>query len=180
MAVHHPNASERGTNISGGPQLGRLGTESLPFGWSPTLQSLRQSQQRTASGQIGHKTPAVFGNPNTSKRGTKSSVALKWVDWLHHHCRIGGPKHFRAGNKIRSRRQVGKLATSSLPSGGTPTFQSGEQNQKWPTCGRIGCITTAVQEGPQHFRPGGGGSKSQVWTCNLAPAAPAPWPSLPL
>ena len=45
------------------------------------------------------------------------------------------------------------LATSPLPSRGSPTLQSGGQNQKWPTNGRFGYITIAVW-GLQHFRAG--------------------------
>ena len=31
--------------------------------------------------------------------------------WLHHPCRLGDPRHFGAGGKIRSGPQVGKVAT---------------------------------------------------------------------
>ena len=37
----------------------------------------------------GYITPAVWGVPNTSKRGTKSEVAHKWADWLHNPRRLG-------------------------------------------------------------------------------------------
>ena len=49
---------------------------------------------------------------------------------------IGDPHRFRAGGKIRSGPQVGKLATSPLPYRGAPPLQSGGQNQKWPTSGQ--------------------------------------------
>ena len=72
-------------------------------------------------------------------------MAHKLADWLHHPCRPAGPQHFRARDKIRSGPQVGRLATSPLPSMGSPTLQSAEQNQKWPTSGQIGYITSAVR-----------------------------------
>ena len=48
-----------------------------------------------------------------------SEVAHKWADWLHNPCRLG-----------------------------SPTLQSGGQNQKWPTSGQIGYITPAVWGSP--------------------------------
>ena len=59
------------------------------------------------SGQGGYITPAALGVPTGSQRG----------------------------GKIRSGPQVGKVATSPLPPGGSPLLQSGEINQKWPTSG---------------------------------------------
>ena len=40
----------------------------------------------------------------------KELVAHKWARWLHNPCRLGGPHRFRAGGKIRSGPQVGKVA----------------------------------------------------------------------
>ena len=39
---------------------------------------------------------------------------------------------------------MGNVATSPLPYRGSPALQSGGQNQKWPTSGRIGYLTPAV------------------------------------
>ena len=99
-------------------------------------------------GQIGYLTPAVSGSPTASERGAKSEVAHKWANWLPHPCRIGEPHRLRAGSKIRSGPQVGKLATSPLPYRGAPPLQSGGQNQKWPTSGQIGYLTPAVSGSP--------------------------------
>ena len=41
---------------------------------------------------------------------------------------------------------MGKVATSPLPSRGSPPLQSGGQNQKWPTCGQCGYVTPAVSK----------------------------------
>ena len=73
-------------------------------------------------------------------------MAHKWAKWLPHPCRIGEPHGFRAGGKIRSGPQVGKVATSPLPYRGAPPLQSGGQNQKWPTSGRNGHL--AEWDGP--------------------------------
>ena len=86
-------------------------------------------------------------------------MAQKWADWLHHPCRMGGPRRFiageqnqkwsasgqighhpcdlggaqrfKAGDKISSGPQVGRLAPSPLPFGGCPTLHNGGQNQPW-------------------------------------------------
>ena len=107
-----------------------------------------QNQKWPTSGQIGYLTPAVSGSPTASERGAKSEVAHKWANWLPHPCRIGEPHRLRAGGKIRSGPQVGKLATSPLPYRGAPPPQSGGQNRKWPTSGQIGYLTPAVSGSP--------------------------------
>ena len=56
-------------------------------------------------------TPAASGVPTASERGAESEVAHKWARWLHNPCRLGGPHRFRAGGRIRSGPQVGKVAT---------------------------------------------------------------------
>ena len=140
------------------------------------------------NGQIGYLTPAVSGSPTAAERGTKSEVAhkmgklatsplpyrgapplqsggqnqkwpTKWANWLPHPCRIGEPLRCRAGDKIRSGPQVGKLATSPLPYRGAPPLQSGGQNQKWPTSGQIGYLTPAVSGSPTAAERG---TKSEV------------------
>ena len=99
---------------------------------------------RPTYGQSGYVTPAVSGIPTAAERGAKSEVAHKWAKWLHHPCRLGDPHRFRAGRKIRSGPQVGTVATSPLPSRGSPPLQRGGQNQKWPACGQSGYVTPAV------------------------------------
>ena len=169
-----PTASERGDKIRSGPLVGKVATSPLSSRGSPLLQS----------------------------GGTKSEVAHLWARWLRHPCRLGDPHRFRAGgqnqkwptcgqggyvtravsgiptasergDKIRSGPLVGKVATSPLPSRGSPPLQSGAtksevahlwarwlrqpcclgdphrfraggQNQKWPTCGQGGYVNPAV------------------------------------
>ena len=54
------------------------------------------------------------------------------------------PQRLKAGDKIRSGPQVGLLATPTLPSGRSPTLQSGGQKQRWPTSGLGAYITLDV------------------------------------
>ena len=62
----------------------------------------------------------------------------------------------RAGDKIRIGPQVRLVATSTLPCGGSPTLQSGGQNQKCPTSGPGGYITLLY----------GGSPMLQTWRQN--------------
>ena len=163
---------QSGGKIRSGPQVGEMATSPLPYRGSPPLQSggqnqkwptsgqsgyltpavsgiptasgRGQNQKWPTSGQSGYLTPAVSGIPTASERGAKSEVAHKWAKWLPHPCRIGDPHRFRAGGRIRSGPQVGKVATSPLPYRGSPPLQSGGENQKWPTSGRNGYLTPAV------------------------------------
>ena len=134
--IGDPHRCRAGGKIRSGPQVGKLATSPLPYRGAPPLQSGGQNQN--------WPTPAVLGIPTAAERGAKSEVAHKWANWLPHPCRIGDPHRCRAGGKIRSGPQVGKLATSPLPYRGSPPLQSGGQNQKWPTSGQIGYLTPAV------------------------------------
>ena len=115
-----PAVSGIGGKIRVGPQVGKMATSPLPYRGSPPLQSGGQNQKWPTSGQTGYLTPAVSGIATALERGAKSEVAHKWANWLPHPCRIGGPRRLRAGGKIRSGPQVGKLATSPLPYRGSP------------------------------------------------------------
>ena len=139
--------------------MGKVATSPLPYRGSPPLQSGGQNQKWPTSGQSGYLTPAVSGIPTASERGSKSEVAHKWAKWLPHPCRIGDPHRFRAGVKIRSGPQVGKVATSPLPYRGSPPLQSGGQNQKWPTSGQSGYLTLPYRGSP----PLHSGGQNQKW-----------------
>ena len=154
--IGDPHCFRAGGKIRSGPQVGKMATSPLQSRVSPPLQSGGQNQKRPTSGQSGYLTPAVSGIPTASERGVKSEVAHKWAKWLPHPCRIGDPHHFRAGGKIRSGPQVGKVATSPLPYRGSPPLQSGGQNQKWPTSGQSGNLTPAVSGIPNASERGGG------------------------
>ena len=132
--LHQPHLLERpqqGDKIRISPRAGGLATSPLP------------------SGGVPHK-------------GGKSERDPTWADWQHHPCRLGvaqqggkirnglasglttSPLPFRIPQqwyKFRNGLHAGGLATSPLPSRGSPT--RGE-NLKWPTRGRTGSITPAV------------------------------------
>ena len=130
-----PTAAERGGGgMTSGPQVGKVATSPLPSRGSPPLQSGGQNHKWPTYGQSGYVTPAVSGIPTAAKRGGgKSQVAHKWAKWLRHPCRLGDPHRCRARRKIRSGPQVGKMATSPLPSRGSPPLQSGGEKEEWPT-----------------------------------------------
>ena len=158
-----PTASERGGKIRSGPQVGKMATSPLPYRGSHPLQGGGQNQKLPTSGQNGYLTPAVSGIPTASERGAKSEVAHKWAKWLPHPCRIGDPRRFRAGGKVRSGPQVGKVATSPLPYRGSPPLQSGGQNQKWPTSGQSGYLTPAVSGIPTASERGAKSEVAHKW-----------------
>ena len=117
--------------------MGEVATSPLPSRGSPPLQSGEENRKWPTCGQSGYVTPAVSRIPTASEQGGKSEVAHKWAKWLRHPCRLGDPHRFRAGSKIRSGAQVGKVAMSPLPSRGSPPIQSGGQSKKWPTSGKV-------------------------------------------
>ena len=90
-------------------------------------------------------------------------MAHLWAKWLCHPCRLGDPHRFRAGGEIRSGPLVGKVATSLLPSRGSPPLQSGGGNQKWPTCGQSGYVTPAVSGIPTASERGGKSEVAHLW-----------------
>ena len=139
-----PTALELGGKIRSGPLVGKVATSPLPSRGSPPPQSGGQNQKWPTCGQSGYVTPAASGIPTASDRGAKTEVAHLCAKWLRHRGRLGDPHRYRAGGKIRSGPLVRKVATSPLPSRGSPPLQSGGQNQKWPTCGQGGYVTPAV------------------------------------
>ena len=161
--IGDPHRFRAGGKIRSGPQVGKMATSPLPYRGSPPLQSGGQNQKWPTSGQSGYLTPAVSGIPTASERGAKSEVAHKWAKWLPHPCRIGDPHRFRAGGKIRSGPQVGKMATSPLPYRGSPPLQSGGQNQKWPTSGQNGYLTPAVSGIPTASERGAKSEVAHKW-----------------
>ena len=139
-----PNRCRAGGKIRSGPYVGKLATSPLPSQGSAPLQSGGQNQKWPTSGQSGYVTRAVSGIPTASEQGAKSEVANKWAKWLRHPCRLRDPHRFTAGGEIRSGPLIDKVATSPLPSRGSPPLQSGGQNQKWSTCGQSGHVTPAA------------------------------------
>ena len=139
-----PNHFRPGDEIRSGPVLGNVATSLLPSRGSPPLQSGGQNQKRPTCGHHSYVTPAVSGSPTAAERGAKSEVAHKWATWLCQPCPLGDFHCFTAGGMIRKGPFVGKVATSPLPSQGSPPLHSGGHNEKWPTCGPSGYVTDAI------------------------------------
>ena len=164
-----PHRFRAGGKIRSGPQVGKVATSPMPSRGSPSLQSGEENRKWPTCGQSGYVTPAVSGIPTASEQGGKSEVAHKWAKWLRHPCRLGDPHRFRAGGKIRSGPQVGKVATSSLPSRGSPPLRSGGGNQRWPNCGQSGYVTPASRGSPPLQSGGEIRSRPQVGKVATSP-----------
>ena len=150
--LHHhcrladPHRCRAGGKIRSGPYMGKVAT-------SPLL---------------------PWGSPAASERGVKSELAHTWAGWLHHHCRLADPHRCRAGGKIRSGPEMGKVATSPLLPWGSPALQSGGQNQNWPIHGQGGYITPAASGIPAASERGVKSEVAHTWAgwlhhhCRLA------------
>ena len=154
---------KQGDQIKGGPQVGGSAT-SPPRSRGP--QTRGQSQRWPTSGRKCYITPLVSGVPKhgdkvkggpqvgrsatsplrsrgSPNKGTKSMVAHRWAEVLHHPCVLGGPQTRgqsqwwptsgrkcyitpafsgvpKQGDKIKAGPQVGGSATSPLRSRGYP------------------------------------------------------------
>ena len=114
-----PDASHPGTKIRRGPSVGGLATS-----------------------------PLLSGGPHASQQGTKSEEAHNWADWLNNHVRVGDPRRFRAGGKIRIGPQLGGLATSPLPSWGPQRFTTGDKIRSGPQLGALATPPLPFGESP--------------------------------
>ena len=153
------------------PPVGRPGTGLIVPAAGPCQgKSAGRAPRRTrsgpawpANGQGGYITPAVSASPSASELATNSEVAHKWARWLHNPCCLGEPLRYRAGDKLRSGPQIGKVATKPLPSRGAPPLQSGGLNHKWPTNGQGGYITPAVSGSPSASERGTNSEVAHKW-----------------
>ena len=118
-----PTASERGAKSEVAHKWAKWLPHPCRIGDPHRFRAGGGNQKWPTSGQSGYVTPAVSGIPTASERGGKSEVAHKWAKWLLHPCRLGDPHRCTAGGEIRSGPQVGKVATSPLPSRGSPPLQ---------------------------------------------------------
>ena len=180
---------KQGDKVKGGRQVGRIATSPLRS-WGP--QTRRQSRRCPKSGQNCYITPAFSGVPKqgdkikgapqvgriatsplrsagSPNKGTKSKVAPKWAELLHHPCVLGVPKQ---GDKVKGAPQVGRIATSPLRSAGSPNKgtkskvphkwaellhhpcvlrgpQTRGQSQRWPPSGQNCYITHAFSGVPK-------------------------------
>ena len=124
------------------------------------------NQKWPTCGQSGYVTPAVSGIPTAAKRaGGKSEVAHLWAKWLCHPCRLEDSHRCRAGGEMRSGPQVGKVATSPLPSRACALLQSGGGGSEVPHLWAMWLRHPCRLGDPHRSRAGmGGGSEvAQKW-----------------
>ena len=151
-----PTASERGAESEVAHKWARWLHNPCRLGGSPPLRSGGQNHRWPTTGQGGYITPAASGVHTASERGPESEVAHKWARWLHNPCRLGGPHRFRAGGRIRSGPQVGKVAGYTTPAAwGVPTASErgaeSEVAHKWARWLHNPCRLG----GPHRFKAGG-------------------------
>ena len=136
-----PKPSPQETKAGYGPQVCALFMSPVPSRGSATPRCRGRNQQWPTSGCIGYVTSSVWGVPDASVRGTKQEVAHKWENWLH----------------------------DPLPFGGSPRLWSGGQNPLWPTIGRIGYVSPAVQGVPNISKRGEINRGPQVGVLGMPP-----------
>ena len=90
--------------------MGKVATKPLPSRGAPPLQSGGLTQKWPTNGKGVYMTPAVSGSPSASERGTSSEVAHKWAR-CYITLAVLEPLIFRAGARIRSGPEMGKVAT---------------------------------------------------------------------
>ena len=78
-------------------------------------------------------------------------MAEKWGNWPDNPCRLGGPQRLKAGGIIRRGPQLGGLATSCMPSGGSPTPPNGRKKSEVAHKWVDGLHNMCHLGGPQRF-----------------------------
>ena len=106
-----------GNKICRGPQVKALPTSRLPCGEFPTLKLGEKLNSGPQVGEMAMPPLPYGGSPPLHNGETNLAVPQKWADWLHHPCQLGGPQRFKAWDKVSAGPQVGRLATSPMPSG---------------------------------------------------------------
>ena len=143
--------------------MGKVATSPVQPRESPPPHSGGRNKKWPINGQGGYIGPAASGIPTASERGAKSEVAHKWARWLRHPYRLGDPLRRTAAGEIRSGPQLGEVATSPLPPRGSPSPQSGGQNQKWPMRGQGGYVTPAASGIPSASERGAKSEVAHEW-----------------
>ena len=188
-----PTAAEPGAEIRSDPLVGKVAVSPLPSRGSPPLQSRGKIRSGPLVGKVATSPVPSRGSPPLQSGGGGGDQ--KWPTCGQsgyvicrlgdpHRCRVGGkirsgplvgkvatsplpsrgsPPLQSGGGNIRSGPLVGKLAMSPLPSRGSPPLQSGGQNQKWPTCGQTGYATPAVSGIPTASERGAKSEVAHLW-----------------
>ena len=118
-------------------------------------------------GQLGttvvQKSLPSRGSPPLQSGGGKSEVAYLWAKWLRHPCRLGDPRRFRAGGKIRSPPTCGQSGYVTPAASGIPTASErggkSEVAHLWAKWLRHPCRLGD----PHRFRAGGKSEVAHLW-----------------
>ena len=162
--IGDPQRFKAGGEIRSGPLVGKVATSPLPSRGSPPLQS------GGGKSEVAHLWAKWLYHPRRLKDphrfragGGGSEVAHLWAKWLPHPCGIGDPQRFKAGGEIRSGPLVGKVATSPLPSRGSPPLQRGGEIRSGPLVGKV-ATSPLPSRGSPPLQSGGGGSEvAHLW-----------------
>ena len=133
-----------GGKIRSGPLVGKVATSPRLPRRSRPLQSAGQNQKWPTCGQSGYVRPAVWGIPTAAQRGGGNQIWPTFGKVATSPLPSLGSPPFQSGGELRSGPLVGKMARSPLQSWGSQPLQSGGQNQKSPTCGQSGHVTPAA------------------------------------
>ena len=163
--TEHPHSFRAGGKIRSGPKVGKVATSPLPSRGSPAMRSGGQDQKWPTSGQGGYATPAVLGIPTGSERGGGGGGirSSPQVGKMATSPAVSGIPTASERGGGRNGPLVGKVATSPLPSRGSPQLQSGGENQKWPTSGQSGHVTPAVSGIPSDAQRGARSEVAHKW-----------------
>ena len=181
-----PTASQRGDKIRSGPLVGKVATSPVPSRGSPPLHSGGTKSEVAPLWARWLRRPCRLGDPHRFRAGgRKSQGAHLWAKWLPlgdpHRFRAGGqnqkwptcrqngyltrsvsgiPTASQRGGKIRSGPLVGKVATSPLPSRGSPPLHSGGAKiTRGPLVGKMATSPLPSRGSPPLES---GGTKSEV------------------
>ena len=116
----------------------------VPFGDPQRLRAEDKISNGPQQGVLA-KSPCRIGVPKPMLQGTQSAGVHNKAYWLRHPCLLGDPQRLRAGGGggVSNGPQQGVLATSRLPSRGSPSPRRTGHNQQWPRTRRMGYVTLA-------------------------------------
>ena len=155
---------KQGDKVNGGPQVGGSATSPLRSrgslnkgkgqGWPTSWRTcyitpafavvLKQDDKVNGGPQVGGRATSPLHSRGSPNKGTKSKVAHKWAEVLHHPCVLGGPQ--KTGTKSKMAHQWAEVLHHPGVLRGPQTRR---QSQRWPTSGRRCYITPAFSGVPK-------------------------------
>ena len=140
-----PHCFKAGGKIRSGPLVGNVATSPLPSRRSPLLQSGGDIQKWPTCGQCGYVTPASRGSPPLHRGGQNQKWPTCGQFGYVSPTVSGIPTAAERGGKMGSGPLVDNVATSPLPSRGSPLLQSGGGNSEvahfWAMWLRYPCVS---------------------------------------